>query len=234
MLYGFLELLKEKKLSEFNYNLLNEGLIMSVEYDVFIDKMNNTLRRYNVNGSCDLYIGKDRIILQINEKDTHKRKSIFQHFTNLLNQTGYYVSNYKIDNKIYNQDIDILTFISNINFILYLNKRFDSESGYIPEFLFHVTENKYLEKIMKQGLIGKSKKYIENHPERIYLFDTLEDCYGYIDFKELSDFIILKIDAKTLKNIKLYDDPKFQPTIKAYYTYDNIPPYSIEKEIQSC
>jgi len=38
----------------------------------------------------------------------------------------------------------------------------------------------------------------------------------------------LKIDVKTLKNIKLYDDPKYQPTINAYYTYDNIPPFSME------
>ena len=74
-MYGFLELLKEKKLSEFNYDLLNEGLIMSVEYDVFIDKMNDIFRKYNVNGSCDLYVGKDRIILQINENDIYKRKS---------------------------------------------------------------------------------------------------------------------------------------------------------------
>jgi len=228
-MYGFLELLKERKLNDFNYDLLNEGLIMSVEYDIFINKMNDVLRKYDINGLCDLYIGKDRVILRINENDIHKRKSFYEQFTNLLNQTGYYVSNYKIDNKIYNQDVDILTFINNINFILYLNKRFDSETGYIPEFLFHVTESKYFEKIMKRGLINKSKKYIENHPERIYLFDNLDDCYDYIDFKELLDFIIFKIDAKTLKNIKLYKDPKYQPTIMAYYTYDNIPPYSIEK-----
>ena len=226
-MYGFLELLKEKKLSEFNYDLLNEGLIMSVEYDVFIDKMNDIFRKYNVNGSCDLYVGKDRIIIQINENDIYKRKSFFKHFTNLLNQTGYYVSNYKIDNTFHIGDVDSLIFINNINFILYLNKRFDSESGYIPEFLFHVTENKYLEKIMKRGIINRSKKYIENHPERIYLFDKLNDCYDYIDFKNLSDFVILKIDVKTLRNIKLYDDPKYQPTIKAHYTYDSISPYSI-------
>ena len=29
MAYGFLDLLKEKKLAEFNYELLNEGLIKS-------------------------------------------------------------------------------------------------------------------------------------------------------------------------------------------------------------
>jgi hypothetical protein len=200
---------------------------MSVEYNVFIDKLNNILKKYNINGFCDLYVGKDRVILQINENDLYKRKTFFKFLSNLLNQTGYYISNYKIDNKVYIGDVDISIFLNNINFILYLNKRFDSESGHIPEFLYHVTENKYLEKILKQGLINKSKKYIENHPERIYLFDSLDDCWDYIDFKDLSDFTILKIDVKTLKNIKLFDDPKYQPTINAYYTYDNMPPYSI-------
>jgi len=228
-MYGFLELLKEKKLNEFNYNLLNEGLIMSVDYVIFISKMNDILKKYNINGYCDLYIGKDRVILKIDENHIYKRKIFFQNLSNLLNQTGYFVSNYKInDDKLEIGDIDISLFVNNSNLLLYLNKRFDSEYGHIPEFLFHVTENKYLDKITKQGIINKSKKYIENHPERIYLFSNLEDCYDYIDFKELSDFIILKIDVKTLKNIKLYDDPKYQPTINAYYTYDNIPPFSIE------
>ena len=228
-MYGFLDLLREKKLNEFNYNLLNEGLIMSVDYVIFISKMNDILKKYNINGYCDLYIGKDRIIFKIDENDIHKRKIFFQNLSNLLNQTGYFVSNYKInDDKLEIGDVDISLFVNNSNLLLYLNKRFDSESGYIPEFLFHVTENKYFDKIIKQGIINKSKKYIENHPERIYLFSNLEDCYDYIDFKELSDFTILKIDVKTLKNIKLYDDPKYQPTINAYYTYDNIPPFSME------
>jgi len=228
-MYGFLDLLREKKLNEFNYNLLNEGLIMSVDYVIFISKMNDILKKYNINGYCDLYIGKDRLVLKIDEYHIYKRKILFQNLSNLLNQTGYFVSNYKInDDKLKIGDIDISLFINNSNLLLYLNKRFDSESGYIPEFLFHVTENKYLEKIIKQGIINKSKKYIENHPERIYLFSNLEDCYDYIDFKELFNFAILKIDVKTLKNIKLYDDPKYQPTINAYYTYDNIPPFSIE------
>jgi len=228
-MYGFLDLLREKKLNEFNYNLLNEGLIMSVDYVIFISKMNDILKKYNINGYCDLYIGKDRLVHKIDEYHIYKRKILFQNLSNLLNQTGYFVSNYKInDDKLKIGDIDISLFINNSNLLLYLNKRFDSESGYIPEFLFHVTENKYLEKIIKQGIINKSKKYIENHPERIYLFSNLEDCYDYIDFKELFNFAILKIDVKTLKNIKLYDDPKYQPTINAYYTYDNIPPFSIE------
>ena len=55
----------------------------------------------------------------------------------------------------------------------------------------------------------------------------ITNFYDYIDFKNLSDFVILKIDVKTLRNIKLYDDPKYQPTIKAHYTYDSISPYSI-------
>ena len=228
-MYGFLELLKEKKLTEFNYDLLNEGLIMSVNYDVFINKMNIIIKKHDLKGYCDLYVGKDRIIIQIDDENIQKKKLFYDEFNNLLSQSGYYISNYKINNKVYIGDMDILKFIKNSNLIIYLNKKFDSEEGNIPEFLYHVTENKYLEKIEKRGLINKSKNFIEKHPERIYLFGKIEDCYDYIEFKDLIDFSILKIDIKTIKNIKLFIDPKFWPTIKAYYIYDNIPPYSIEK-----
>ena len=75
----------------------------------------------------------------------------------------------------------------------------------------------------------KSKKKIEYHPERIYLFDSLEDAKFYADEIKLGvDFmakeikpVIIKVDMRIVKNIKLYIDPKY-PGKDAYYTYDNI------------
>lgn len=239
MVYGFLDLLREKCLSNFNYELLKEGLIKSCEYDFSIDKINNLINKYNLIGICKMYIIKDRIYFEINDDDTNKKKKFFSEFLILLNNIGYFISNYKINNKIENNAIDLLTFINNKSVIVYLNKKFDNESVNIPEFLFHVTEEQYIERIRRYGLINKSKKYIENHPERIYFFDNINSCYEYIDFKQILNPIILKIDVKTLnklklnffnkekENIKLHIDPKYQPFINAYYTYDNIPPYSI-------
>jgi hypothetical protein len=41
---GFIDLLREKKLSEFNYSLLNEGLIKSLDYNFAIDKINDFIK----------------------------------------------------------------------------------------------------------------------------------------------------------------------------------------------
>jgi len=228
-MYGFLELLKEKKLSEFNYNLLKEGLIKSCEYDFAIDKIVDLLNKNNINGTCKLYSGNDRICLNVDESNIYNKKSFYKFFINLLSVLGYFMSNYKLNNKIKNDTISFNDFIKNDTIIIYLNKKFDSEANNVPEFLYHVTEETYLNKILRYGLINKSKKYIENHPERIYIFKYIKDCYEYIDYKQISNPIILKIDVKTLNNIKIYYDPKYQPLISAYYTYDNIPPYSIIK-----
>jgi hypothetical protein len=239
MLYGFLDLLREKKLSEFNYDLLKEGLIKSSEYSITIDKINDLINKHNLNGMCKMYVINDRILVEINDNNINNKVKFFNDFLKLLDVTGYFVSNYKINNQLINQNIDLQTFTNNSIVIIYLNKKFDSEAGVIPEFLYHVTEEKYIDRIRRYGLINKSKQYIENHPERIYFFENINNCLEYIDFKQIINPIILKIDVKTLNNlkikniigdeverIKLYNDPKYQP-INAYYSYDNIPPYSI-------
>jgi hypothetical protein len=111
---------------------------------------------------------------------------------------------------------------------------FLNASGYLKNLAVDSLQNReqinYLNQflIKKNGLINKSKNFVENHPERIYFFYNIEDGYDYANFKNLFDFSLLKIDCKTLNNIKLFEDPKYYPYVKAYYTYDNIPPYAIE------
>ena len=57
-----------------------------------------------------------------------------------------------------------------------------------------------------------------------------------IQFRFSDNIVILKINSKLLKSIKLYYDPTFfeneksfeESEYKAFYTYDNITPYAIE------
>lgn len=230
-LYGFLELLRENQLNEFNYDLLIEGLIISANYDKAISIINNLIKKLNINANCDMYKGNDRIILTINEDDIYKKKEFYTELLKILNITGYYISNYKKNGKLL-KTVDYPTFIKN-KLIVYLNKKYDvikydKENGEnIPEFLYHVTEEDFLKKIEKSGLIPKTKNFIQDHPERIYLFKNLSDCYDFIDNKNCKDPVILKIDVKVLYYLKLYEDPKYKG-IEAYYTYDNIQPFALE------
>lgn len=97
----------------------------------------------------------------------------------------------------------------------------------VPDFVYHVTSGKKLEKILKQGLVCKSKSKKSYHPERIYLgteINTLKYLYRDIDF-DVSDPVVLKIDLRGIKEkMKFYEDPHFETGI---YTTDNIPPNRI-------
>lgn len=111
------------------------------------------------------------------------------------------------------------------------NKRFDFEDKGIKTKLYHLTNKKYLSKIKNKGLIPKSKKIIDNHPDRIYLFDSIDNLENFYEnikhFNNNYESIKLEINVKSLPKLKLYKDVKF-PNYDAYYTYDNIPPYSIK------
>lgn len=218
---GFYYNVNQQIIKKFNNSLLNEGLIRSQEYNFAINKIENLLNSYKI-GKC--YFNHDRITIKIYDDN----KKFYKDFISLLNNIGYYVSGYIKNGEYENDNLSSLKEISLID----VNKKYDFEKG-IPEILYHVTENIYIEKIKKQGLKLKTLNVIENHPERIYLFKNIEMCLTYIDIrsdilnKPKTDFIILKIDCKLLKHIKIYEDPKFNG--EGFYTLDDVPPNAITR-----
>ena len=92
----------------------------------------------------------------------------------------------------------------------------------IPDTLYHVCRTIDKEKILKSGLIPKSKSKISFHPDRIYLSSNEENCFDLIEqFKLIDniDYSIIEIDSSELKHLKLKYDPNY---IDAYYTNQNI------------
>lgn len=234
-----IENFKNFKKQNFPKNLIKEGLIKSYSYERFEKELNKLLNKYDIEPLYEIsHLG----IFLTFKKDDFKY-GFFKDFKMLLNIIGYLISYYYIDDKyivgvpdeyeIFNEDYEHIE----INVI----KKFDLQEEYIPEFLYHVTENKYLPKIFKNGLIPKTKNKIEKHPERIYLFNNIKGAKEFKDIlKQLYDdkkFTILKIETKLLKSIKLYFDSTFfkdelsyyNYDFKAYYTYDNINSLSIQE-----
>lgn len=84
------------------------------------------------------------------------------------------------------------------------------------EVFYHETDRKFLDKILKIGLVPKSRF---NYLEKIYLTTDIED----LDNMELKndDITILKIQLKNKQ--KLYFDPRSN----ILFTYDNISPDEI-------
>jgi len=220
-------------LENFNYDLMNEGLIRSADYDISIEKFNNLLKKYKLKGNSHLYPYKDRIQLDVYGLGFMKNvKNFYNEFKSLLNLLGYYVSAFSIDDDISKkQDVSLLDFFNNDALRVWINKKFDYEKG-TPEKLYHITYKKNINNIQKKGLIPKSKSLIENHPDRIYLFFDVDDAKNFTVLRGLYsddlEFVLLEIDTKLLKYLKLYQDPKFGKNILAFYTYDNIPPNSLK------
>ena len=82
------------------------------------------------------------------------------------------------------------------------------------ENFYHATDKTFLKKILKNGLIPKSRG---NFPERIYLGTDISEIQNMVG-QNLQDMIILKINCN---GIHLYHDEREKT---AYYTYDNISP----------
>lgn len=100
------------------------------------------------------------------------------------------------------------------------------------QFLQHVTLEKYVNKIIKKGLIPKSNNSLLDYPDRIYLmvgdklnFKQNAVISTVLKTKEDSNYIVVKIDVTRIPaDVRFYADPM---SIDAIFTHDNIPPDAI-------
>jgi hypothetical protein len=99
-----------------------------------------------------------------------------------------------------------------------------------PQYIYHITDVKFLDSIKSIGLKPKTLNKRSSHPERIYFSlsrdanNTLWKNMKYHYGKE--NGILLTIDTTKLDNT-FYNDPNFKDL--GIYTYGNIPPSSIIK-----
>jgi hypothetical protein len=199
--------------------------------------MNNNSNKFYAypKGSTNSHIGVD--IERVNKKE-------YDTFLLLINNLGYFpsiyvvelVSGYKEQNKYnYNEIIDLIN--NDKSFQIILEAKYDIEISDDQitklEKLYHASSLKNKEKILKMGLVPKSKEKKSKHPERIYLGYTLDNVMMLIRAPGFSNFepemVIYEIDMKSLNNnrkIRFFNDPNFSNL--GCYTYENIPPQYIK------
>jgi hypothetical protein len=226
---------------------MKEGLINSVSYEVFIEKLTTILLKYTSNdyffidNKNDEYVYLNLILVGLNKKEKY---NLFKEIQSFLNNSGYFISQVVNDNGF---KIDMVNLEINNELHIFFNKRFDIPTN-TPNILYHTTLKEYYDnKIKNIGLIPKTQKMVSDDLERLYFTDNLNDAEKFIDLKyitlrkkyknismfkniDLKKWTILAIDVKSLGDIKIYKDTKME---NSYYTYQTIPPYSIriEKEI---
>lgn len=229
----------DEELNEYYLKIFEEeGLIKSVEYDFFIDKVRSFLTQFDIEFDINLIEKNESntIELQLDFLNLKNKIELYKRLLQLTNNLGYFVSSYiDVTTKdfIVNKRQPNLNSIKSIRaFVLFFNKKFDLELyiNNITKF-YHVTPREiYLKKISKIGLIPKHHDMISSDLDRIYLSVSIDDCYSFMYEKrnhlnkigiEINNFVILEIDITLIAaNINIYKDPKQK---NAYYTQEPIP-----------
>ena len=102
--------------------------------------------------------------------------------------------------------------------------------------LYHITRRESLPRIMRDGIVPKSRNRKTTHLERTYLFtkdfgfdgfeSMAEDLY---DRKSTFGYAVIEVDVEGLDNVTFHYDPN---TENGVYTTDNIPPSALKIKYQ--
>lgn len=231
------------------YLEMKEGLIHSVDYEKFKEKLNNLLLLYFEEDYFYINIKNDEYISLYFDKSSLSKNQIFnltKQITQLNNTLGYFISKSVDDNSF---EINNLTLNggNSENIIFYFSKIFDIPEN-TPYIIYHLTLKEFYEKKIKnKGLNPKSQHMVSNDLDRLYLSSDINELYDFIAEKrnflknrykkikdifkpDLDNWLILKIDLSSIPVFKLYKDTKMD---NSYYTYESIPFHAIgiEKEI---
>jgi hypothetical protein len=166
----------------------------------------------------------------------------YQELKYLLNNLGWFISWFKTESDSgnisgkFNEKTVINSFNDDDVFFIELRieAKFDEEVvENIPSILYHIAPTQNSDKILKIGLVPKSRSKASYHPDRVYLGKSIEgveklapQMYQTTGNK---NYTILKIDTEMIPGgyLKLYTDPNYPK--EAFYTLNNIPPQAIEK-----
>ena len=150
----------------------------------------------------------------------------------LITNLGYFIATLTIEGnewiKEYNEDTKPVAFI--------IEPKYDYEVK-VPKKLYHASPIRLKDKILKIGLTPKSGSKISNHPERIYLSDSILECKKFANYLiedqenewYKNGYCIYSIDGSAIT--KLYSDVNFR--IGGYYTLQNIKPEYIKIFLES-
>jgi len=209
--------------------IIYEGLIHTTEMSVTADQ----LKRWSGSGEKFKAIEKQKKI-QLDFIENLNEKELIQ-LLKVINKFGWFVSAVLVfgsspARKKFDYDDFVKNDLNKQLLSFQLEAKYDEELNiYNFKVLYHVSPSIHKDKILKIGLVPKSKEKISAHPERIYFADN-EDDVSVLAFQfqkmkpdvPLSEF---EIDFEGVRrnnpSIRLFDDPNFKDGI---YTLSNISP----------
>jgi hypothetical protein len=212
---------------------LYEGLITSYPLHEVINILFR--KKYNVKGN---YNDNTFSLKFLFSEDISKSLIEYNKIMQITDTCGYFCSNmkgedakaqfiiekYNTENfkKLINNGLTLINFSFEAKYDILIEK--------IPEFLYHLAPTRNISKILKFGLIPKSRSKKAFHPDRIYLVKNPEDLNllfkSFYEETKINEWSILEIDTHILEYLKIYKDPNFKE--KGYYTLNTINPIAIK------
>jgi hypothetical protein len=217
------------------YQIITDKVMMNRMLSGYKDK-NDSLTKSLIKSGINIDNTISELERQISEFN-YGDVSIFTDFNNkelslelisLINSMGYFISvvNLKAGEKLKDKNDIEKTLTNSDRISIMIEPNYDDKIDFNGEYLYHTTDSKNLDKILKYGLIPKSKNTRSFYPERIYLSPN-EDWVSSIRQELVGDkggeYINLRI--KNFKGLSLYKDVRFKG---GFFTYDNISPKYIE------
>lgn len=217
------------------YQIITDKVMMNRMLSGYKDK-NDSLTKSLIKSGINIDNTISELERQISEFN-YGDVSIFTDFNNkelslelisLINSMGYFISvvNLKAGEKLKDKNDIEKTLTNSDRISIMIEPNYDDKIDFNGEYLYHTTDSKNLDKILKYGLIPKSKNTRSFYPERIYLSPN-EDWMSSIRQELVGDkggeYVNLRI--KNFKGLSLYKDVRFKG---GFFTYDNISPKYIE------
>jgi hypothetical protein len=215
------------KLKQIIYEIMiYDGLEMTHSIE---SALNNLLRQWGMNGSVT-YQEQDETIKMIVQSsiDEDKFNSVIRHIENVL---GYFPSHITTPTTNFKYEYRAASKLLNSPpFAIYFDAKYDQEISKkaMPDIIYHISPSVHVKKILKIGLVPKTKNKLSTHPARIYFTTSLNSVKGLLGndaFKKSTEFTIFAVnfaDMKKTRKVRFFSDPAY--SVNGIYTYENIPP----------
>lgn len=251
-----------------SYNLTNKFIVENTEKDLLEEGIHQS------------YDAKDIYKILLKHYNIGNEENFLQQGNDI---GIYYDGSYNSDGILYNNEISVLVlvmpnefydtekikkFMTTCGWILAQEKEYYKNNNYtvysfqknkeiknieLPDFLYHLTPETKIKKILKNGLVPRTTNIMSNRPERVYLYTEKMGMGSFRMFanalwkaqlektmnlnglskQEIADklgqprtvkYVLLEINTSKCNDLKIYGDPDMDGAV---WTYDNIPPQAI-------
>lgn len=225
----------------FNRHIVCEGLIKTYSVkDTINFLLNKGIKKYYIY-PLKIVKGDNKMLYSINLKFrkgfNNIPNEVIVNLIHILDTCGWFFSigycNGKYFKELNNKFIENNTEYNNIDLIFEPKFDVNVSKDELPDKLYHVTPNKNIDKIYKNGLTPRNNNKVTNHPERVYLFgenniNNWKNIALNLKGENINEkYSLLEIEVnKVNKNIVFMYDPNCE--FEAYYVLEPITPYSIK------